>query len=202
MSSPLNESDLIKKIVSGDRQAFAVLYQQYVGELYRYVYLFVKCKEDSEEIVQEIFVKIWNRREKLDEVTSFKAYIYKSAKNLLLDEIRKNAVKAKALLILKSDSEASFDKTDDRIIYNEHYQIAEQAISSLPEKRRLIFLMRTREELSLDEIAAKLSISKSVVKKQLYAGISFVRKYMQENECLFIVACCSCLLKLIQRGPF
>lgn len=202
MNSPLNESDLIKKIVSGDRHAFAVLYQQYVGELYHYVYLFVKCKEDSEEIVQEIFVKIWNRREKLNEVSSFKSYIYKAAKNLLLDEIRKSAVKAKALQILKTDSEESFEKADDRIIYNEHYQIAEQAISNLPEKRRQIFLMRTREELSLDEIAARLSISKSVVKKQLYAGISFVRKYMQENECLLITVLFSCLLKLVQRGPF
>lgn len=202
MNSSLNESDLIKKIVAGDRNAFAALYQQYVSELYHYVYLFVKSKEDSEEIVQEIFVKIWNKREMLEEVTSFKSYIFKSAKNLLLDEIRKNAVKARALQAIKPESEEGFEKTDDQLIYKEHYQIAERAISNLPEKRRAIFLMRTREELSLDEIAERLSISKSVVKKQLYAGLSFVRKYMQDNECLLIIILFNCVLKFIQRGSF
>jgi RNA polymerase sigma-70 factor (family 1) len=186
MTPPFNESEVIKKITSGDRNAFAVLYTEYMGELYNYVYLFTKCREDSEEIVQEIFVRIWNKRETLSEITSFKSYLYRSAKNLLLDEIRKNAVKAKAFTALKPD-ESDTKKADDNITYSQYYAIAEQAISMLPEKRRLIFLMRTREELSLDEIAAKLCISKSVVKKQLYAGISFVRTYLHQNEFPLII---------------
>ncbi len=200
MDPYFDEADVVKKIISGDRKAFALLYNQYLSELYNYIYLFTKSRMASEEIVQDVFIKIWERRESLANVISFKSYLYKSAKNLLLDEIRRNAVKAKAFVALMPDSEDSSERTDDRIIYSQHYKIAEEAISMLPEKRKAIFLMRTREELSLDEIAQKLGISKSVVKKQLYAGISFVRQYMHKNEILFVLAFLDIFLNTIQRG--
>ena len=171
----------------GDRKAFNILYTQYLSQLYRYIYLFTKSKEQSEEIVQDVFVKIWEKRENLTHITSFKSYLYKSAKNLLLDEIRKNAMKAKAHQLLKPATEEGYELADTRIISLQLNQIANEAIALLPEKRRAIFLMRTREELSLDEISSKLSISKSVVKKQLYAGISFVRSYMHKNEITAII---------------
>jgi len=177
-----DETILLKKIVEGDRQAFSTLYMQYLGELYRYMYLFTKSKEKSEEIVQDAFLKIWEKREHLGHVTSFKSYLYRTAKNLLLDEIRRDAVKAKAHHYLKPGNEASEEMADELIINRQYHEIAERAIALLPEKRKAIFLMRTREELSLDEIATKLSISKSVVKKQLYAAISFVRNYINKSE--------------------
>ncbi|MCD0487568.1 RNA polymerase sigma-70 factor [Pedobacter sp. MC2016-14] len=202
MDSHFNEADVLKKIISGDRKAFSSLYQQHLSELYNYIYLFTKSRESSEEIVQDIFVKIWEKKENLQYITSFKPYLFKSAKNLLLDEIRRNAVKAKAINALKPDSEDSNERTDEPLIYKQHMKIAEEAIAMLPEKRRAIFLMRTREELSLDEIAAKLNISKSVVKKQLYAGISFVRQYMHRNEILSFFMLLHIFLNYLQRGSF
>lgn len=202
MDPHFNEADILKKIISGDRKAFSTLYQRHLSELYNYIYLFTKSRESSEEIVQDIFVKIWEKKEHLQYITSFKPYLYKSAKNLLLDEIRRNAVKAKAVNALKPDSEDSNERTDEALIYKQHMKIAEEAIAMLPEKRRAIFLMRTREELSLDEIAAKLNISKSVVKKQLYAGISFVRQHMHRNEILSFFLLLHIFLNYLQRGSF
>ncbi len=186
MCALFDEPYLLNKIAEGDRQAFSTLYMQYLGELHRYIYLFTKSKEQSEEIVQDVFVKIWEKRDQLGHITSFKSYLYRTAKNLLLDEIRKDAVKFKAHQYLKPSSEDSHETADERIISRQYHEIAERAIALLPEKRRAIFLMRTREELSLDEIAAKLSISKSVVKKQLYAAISFVRNYIYKSEITMI----------------
>jgi len=192
-----DEPDLLERIASGDRKAYSILYNQYLSGLYRYIYLFSKSKETSEEIVQEIFVMIWEKRETLTSINSFKSYLYRSAKNLLLDEIRKNQVKAKAAVILKPQTEESHEKADERLIYDEYYKIAEKAIELLPEKRKRIFLLRTREELSLDEIAEQLAISKSVVKKQLYAGISFVRKYMQQHGIQVSVILVNIFLELL-----
>jgi RNA polymerase sigma-19 factor, ECF subfamily len=79
-------------------------------------------------------------------------------------------------------TEQSCETADERIISRQYFEMADRAIARLPEKRKTIFLMRTREELSLDEIAARLSISKSVVKKQLYAAIAFVRNSIHHNE--------------------
>ncbi len=182
MCALFNELDLLKKIAEGDRTAFSKLYLQYLGELYRYVYLFTRSKVQSEEIVQDVFLKIWEKRESLAHITSFKAYVYRSAKNLVLDEVRKDAVKLKAHRYLRHESEQEEAMADERIISRQYREIAERAVALLPEKRRAIFLMRTHEELSLDEIAEKLSISKSVVKKQLYSAISFVRNYMYKSN--------------------
>lgn len=180
MKEHVNEKDLIKSVASGDRKAFNVLYCFYLNDLYRYVYLFLRSKEASEEIIQDVFVRVWQRREYLIEVNSFKAYTYRIAKNLLLDEIRKRQIEQRVLVMLRPENEESCEKSDERLIYKQYYQLAQNAINLLPEKRRQIVEMRTKEGLSLDEIAERLSISKNVVKKQLYAGLSFIRNHLRE----------------------
>ena len=176
-----DERELIKQIAGGDRKAFTINYSRYLHNLYRYIYLFTKSKETSEEIIQAVFIRIWERREKLADIISFKAYLYRSAKNLLLDQIRRTRVQEKAFFALTPDTEESHEASDAGIIYKQYYQIAQDAISLLPEKRKQIVELRTRDDLTLDEIAEKLSISKGVVKKQLYAGMAFIREYLQKE---------------------
>jgi RNA polymerase sigma-70 factor (family 1) len=181
MIDSLDETELIKRISDGDRKAFAQLYSQYINSLHRYIYLFTKSKYVTDEILQNVFIKIWERRQTLDQITSFKAYVYRSAKNMLMDEIRRKNVHAKVFLAVTPTSEESQEKTDSKIIYNEYLQIAQSAMDLLPEKRKKIVQMRIQEEMTLDEIADKLSISKNVVKKQLYAGMLFIKAYLQKN---------------------
>lgn len=179
--SQYTECDLLKQVAAGDRRAFAAVYTRYIGELYRYVYLFTKSNEDTEEIIQSVFVRIWEGRQALSTVMNFKSYLYRCARNLLIDEIRRKQVKQKVLLALMLPTEVSPETSDSKLISKQYYQIAQDAIRLLPKKRKLIVELRTRDELSLDEIAERLSISKSVVKKQLYAGLSFVREYFEKN---------------------
>jgi RNA polymerase sigma-70 factor (ECF subfamily) len=196
----LSESELLKRVAAGDRNAYAILYNQYLSGLYQYTFLFTKSKQASEDIVQNVFVRIWERRTLLVAIDSFKPYLYRSAKNLLLDEIRKNQAKARATEILKPQSEELAESSDDKLVYDQYYKVAEEAISRLSEKRRQIFLLRTREELSLDEIAANLSISKSVVKKQLYAGITFVRHYIQQHGITTVILIDALLQLLAEKN--
>ena len=177
----IDEADLLRRVSDGDRKAFTILYSRYLNQLYRYIYLFTKSKVTSEEIVQNIFIKIWTNRQVLKNITSFKGYLYRSAKNLLLDEIRKNQVQTKVHLTLKPKTEESHEESDAVIIYNQYYQIAQDAINLLPEKRKQIVELRIKHHLTLDEIAEELSISKGVVKKQLYAGFSFIKAYLRKH---------------------
>jgi len=181
MTALINESELIVKITNGDREAFTILYKAYCNNLYRYIYLICKSKELSDEIVQVVFIKMWSQREKLKGINSFRSYVYRSAKNLLLDDIKRRNIEEKVLLITQPATEESVEKADTRIIFNQYSKILQEAIDLLPEKRKRIVEMRTKEELSLDEIAEKLGISKSVVKKQLYTGMSTVREYIQHH---------------------
>lgn len=198
----MSESELLKRVASGDKIAYAILYNQYLGGLYQYVFLFTRSREVSEDIVQNVFVRIWERRTFLASIDSFRPYLYRSAKNLLLDEVRRNQAKARATAMLMPEAEEVAENCDDKLIYNQYYKVAEEAINQLPEKRRQIFLLRTREELSLDEIAAILSISKSVVKKQLYAGIHFVRHYMQQHGISTIVLLDAFFRLLTEKNNF
>lgn len=180
MTDNLDETELIKRITNGDRSAFTIIYSRYLNSLYRYVYLFTKSKDVSDEIIQNLFIKIWERRQTLVDVNSFKAYVYRSAKNMLLDEIKRSQVQTKVFLAIKPDTEINRDESDANIIYNQYLQIAQDAINLLPEKRKQIVELRIKDDLTLDEIAAQLFISKNVVKKQLYTGMQFIREYLQK----------------------
>lgn len=177
----IGEREILDRCAGGDRDAFAILYKFYLSALTRYIFLFTRSTELSEEIVQDVFVRIWEKKETLIAVNSFQAYIFKAAKNLLLDHLRKEQTISRFEILRTPFTEECVEQTDDNLIYGQYFAIAQEAISQLPEKRKQIFELKTRDELSLDEIADQLAISKSVVKKQLYAATSFVKDYLRKH---------------------
>lgn len=184
----LSEPELINLIANGDREAFTQFYTTYLKNIYKYVFSICYTKETSEEIVQELFLKVWENRENLPKVKSLKAYLYQSAKNLLLDYIRRSRFENKVMDAIELNALSGENYTENHFVYGEYYQMAQQAIDLLPERRKQIFKLRLNDDLTLDEIALKLHISKSVVKKQLYAGVNFVRKYLYKHGEIVIIA--------------
>lgn len=176
-----NEQALLERLIAGDHQAFTQLYLVYLGNLYRYASLFFPDKVAAEEIVQDIFIKIWEKREQLAGVKSFKQYLFKAAKNHLLNAIRNEQIKHKVLGHLQQQAELSAADTQNRVDYRAYALAVEKAVRLLTPKRRRIFQLSVHEGYSLDEIAGILRISKPVVKKQLYAAYDFVRAYLQKH---------------------
>jgi RNA polymerase sigma factor (sigma-70 family) len=99
MNDHLSETELLKLASAGDRHAFSALYIKYIHQLNRYVFSISACKESAEEIIQDIFLRLWENRESLIYVTSFKSYIYRASKNMLLNHLKKK--KAENLYITK-----------------------------------------------------------------------------------------------------
>lgn len=183
-----NENELLLQVATGDRGAFTKLYSQYLDAAFHYVYLFTKSKDDTEEILQEVFVKIWENREKLGEIQSFKNYLFKAAKNRVLDEVRKEQVRYRVLTEIKRGRNVDDKSTEDTLAYKDYYRVVQQAIEKLPPKRKLIFRLNTENGLSHDEIAAQLGVSKSMVKNQLYKAYDFVRHYLSQHGGLSLPA--------------
>ena len=175
------EKALLARVATGNREAFEQLYTTHLNSLHRYIFLFTKSKEDSEEILQEIFIKIWENREKLSEVDSFKNYIFRSAKNKILDNIRHLQVKQRVLLEIKRTKEIAEQTTSNHCAYREYYKVVQVAIEKLPPKRKLIFRLNVENGLSPDEIALRLNISKSVIQKQTYKAAHFIREYLLKH---------------------
>lgn len=180
MDEEFHDRMLMERVAAGDRVAFTALYTRHLDNLFGYVYLFTKSEEESEEVVQKVFVNIWEHRDSLIKVKSFKGFIFRCAKNRLIDLSRSERAKAKMVALLQPLSEESEERSDSHLIVNQYSHIIDTAIQLLPEKRKEIVKLRTQDDLSLDEIAEKLSISKFVVKKQLYAGLRFIRAYLEK----------------------
>jgi len=177
-----DEKALLALVAKGDRIAFKQLYSSHLNNLYRFVFLFTKSKEETEDILQEIFIKIWENREKLSEVDSLKNYLFRFAKNKLLDNIRHLQVRQRVLSEIRRTKDVSKNITKDQYTYREYYHLVQQAIEKLPPKRKLIFRLNIENGLSQDEIASQLNISKSVVQKQIYKASYFVREYLFKHS--------------------
>lgn len=181
MQDKVDEKELLLLVSQGDRAAFSQLYARYLNNIYRYIFSLCFDKSTSEEVAQDLFIKIWENRLRLVNITSFKPYLYRSAKNLLLNHIRKEQLQAKVITSYHGQFPVSDGRMDEKIEYDQYCQIARNAVELLPEKRKQIFRLRSDEALTIDEIAARLSISRSVVKKQWHKGVLFVREYLYKH---------------------
>jgi len=177
----INDNALLSQIAEGDRAAFTILYERYASNLFRFADSFCSSREVSEEIVQEIFLKVWLNRDTLTRITSVKSYLYQTAKNVSLNYIKRARIEDRVLNVVEYNNKNTVSLLENELVYNEYSELAKVAIDMLPVKRKEIFKLRLNEDLSLDEISEKLHISKSVVKKQLYSGMNFVRGYLSRH---------------------
>lgn len=144
----------------------------------------LNSKEDAEEIVQESFIKIWEKREEFIEGYPFDAYLFKIAKNSFLNHTRKKVNQRIFENYLEYADELSSDNADDYIIYQETLNIIQAIIDEMPPRRREIFHLRKTEGLSRKEIAEKLQISVITVDSQLLKANNFMKEKLKKHNLL------------------
>lgn len=167
---------------NGDVNAFGKIYERYVDKLYFYALKFVKSPEIAEEIVQGVFVKIWEIRVKINLELSFDAFLYRITKNHTLNFLKRQAYENRFKKQLIPIYTKGVEATENHVIMNETSKIIHQAIDELPEKRQAIYRMSRLEGLDHDGIATKLGISKNTVKVQIVKASKFVRAYYVTNS--------------------
>ncbi|WP_207513678.1 RNA polymerase sigma factor [Longitalea luteola] len=171
----ISDNDLLMRISEGDRHAFRELYQRYIPVLYPFIKSL--CNDDSsgEDIVQDVFIKIWDNRAKAVNIKQVKSYLFRAAKNRFLNELRKQK-KERNVINDRLYNGIDTETPEQQLTIKEGMRLGDEALSRLSPKRRLIVELSTREELSLDEISARVGSSKNVVKKLLYQGLATLRK--------------------------
>ncbi len=165
---------LLLQFSAGDKEAFATLYRFYQPVLMHILQPF-RDIEDPEEVIQDIFYKLWAKKEIVAGLQSFKGYLYRMAKNRILD-----IKKSREALLRHETGYATIQPRqsthiEETLIYKELHQYAIQAIEQLPPKQQEIFTLSVIRELSREEVATLLGISLSVVDKQLYLARKAVR---------------------------
>lgn len=161
---------------------FNAIFDKYKSRIYAYVLAISKSEYAAEEITQEIFIKIWIGRENLDEIKNLDGYIFKIAKNLSLNYLRKIAynesMSSELVRLATKDGSSS---TDSRVNVAEYNKLINEAVNSLSPQRKLVYKLSREQELSYDEIAVQLNLSKNTVKNHHLTAIGVVRSFLVKN---------------------
>jgi RNA polymerase sigma factor (sigma-70 family) len=185
LDAPLsNEQDtqLLRQLYVGSRDAFTTLYNHYQPRLYLYLEPFThNDKPWIEEIVQEVFIKVWIKRKELTHIKVFEYYLQRMAKNLLLDNVRLRQIKVKHETLSAEGQKDWTEETENEYHFKEYYKLTREALALLPERRRYLFQLSNIDGYSLDEISALTHLSKAVVKKQLALANRFLRSHLQQK---------------------
>jgi RNA polymerase sigma-70 factor (ECF subfamily) len=179
----LSDNTLFEKIRLSNVLAFNTLFIRYYKKLCFYSYKITSKKELSEEVVQDLFVKIWENRKSLQIEKSIKPYLYRSVFNLSTNAIRDNKKLSSMVEISSLNLEhESYDKADNDILLNELESKLFEAINLFPEKQKQVFILRRFDGLSYKQISAELNISEKMVEKYISKSLAILRKELFEYK--------------------
>jgi RNA polymerase sigma-70 factor (family 1) len=185
----LNERQLLMKVAEGDEAAYKRLFVHYWDYIYSTAFLFTKSRELSQDLAQDIFAKIWVRREKLREIDRFDAFLFIIARNVIIDRLRKkvfNAANEPYLMEYFADPSLA---PSDKMEMKEMEATIRKAIDVLPAQQRTAFCLSRFQGLRHEDIAARMGISKDSVKSYIVRALAHLRKYLAEHTEVIPVLC-------------
>lgn len=174
----MEESVYIKKFSEGDGKSFEYLFMRYHPGVVRFLTGFIHDEDIARDIASDLFVSLWNHRSCMSGVTSFSAYLYKMARNAVANYYEHINVANKYTMseLLKPDMDCS---TEEKIFYSDLIGIIDDALKTLPERRRQVFFMSRVQGLSNEEISIRLGISKKTVENHITTVLNDLRKVMK-----------------------
>ncbi len=166
---------------------FTRLFQQFEKPLFRFMFKITKCPQQSSDLVQDVFSRLWEKNELFGSINDMEAWLHRCARNRAIDHIRKTAAdeRLRARLWARlSDASLSPDEITET---REYERIMAEAILSLPEKRRAVYQLKREGGLNYDEISEKLSISPHTVKNQMTMALRSIHRFVKASLGLIAV---------------
>ncbi len=182
-----NLEKVIREMGQGNKAALDLLFKHYYPKLYGFSKGFLKIEDDIDDILQEVFIKLWINREKIRGSDTFNAYIFTITKNLLINYLQAKLKKEtfKANLYQKALAEEYL--TDNLAEYNEIKDCVDSTISKLPPKRQQIFSLSRKGGLSNKEIAKKMDISIKTVEDHITHSIKYIKEELKKSGFLYLL---------------
>jgi RNA polymerase sigma-70 factor (ECF subfamily) len=169
------DAQYVRELVLGEHSAFRFLFMKYFPKMKYFISHFVKSDAVAEELSQDIFMKIWENREKLSQIQSFNSYIYRMSKNISLNYLEHKYVEDTYMENCQSETEASIESE----LYAREIELLEQlAINQMPSQRKTVYVMSRKKGMKNQEIAAALGISKKTVENHLNLALKEIRKVL------------------------
>jgi len=185
--STLTDTELLALLRDGDHAAYKEIYNRYKGLLYIHIFKRLGDREETKDIIQELFSAIWYKREELTLNTSLSGYLYKAVRNRLLNAVAHKKVQTHYISSLQQAINQTESSTDFALRENELMQLIDKEIAALPPKMREIFELSRKGNLAHKEIAVQLNISEKTVKKQVNNALKVLRVKLGIFVCLFFL---------------
>lgn len=185
-----SEHEIFRNLCQGDEGAFEYFFKKYYRRLFDYVFDILKDSLAAEEIVEELFFKVWERRSQLNVQTSPVAYLFRTAYNNSLNYIKHKKVEDKYLAYHSQRSIAELEKTNNSFplstLIEQDFEVRlQKSLEKLPDQCRLIFVMSRIEGKNNQEIAENLQISINTVKTQLLRALTRLKKDLKQFFIVF-----------------
>lgn len=180
------DNELLYRLKEGDRDAFNSVYWRYSPKVYNTVLYLLNDSDIAEDVVQELFLTIWEKRENIQPELNFEAYISTIARNLAYKYIEEALHKNQTLEEL-NDIKLISSSEEDAIEADSLREYIFNVISSFPEMRRKVFIMSRFENLSHAEIAEKLALSERTVEAHIYQALKELRKVLGNKAVAFLL---------------
>ncbi|MBO9728516.1 MAG: RNA polymerase sigma-70 factor [Chitinophaga sp.] len=179
----MTEQESIKKLALSDKEAFTAIYLEYHGGIYNYLLKFTKNPVLTEDLVHDVFLKLWEARKQLDIKVSFSAYLYRIARNVALTQLNRIA-------LFETIREEVMHRVslgiNDQALMNEieakqYEELLRQAIDQLPAQRREAFILCRQQGKSYEEAASLMNISRNTFKQHLSLAVKSIKEYLLEH---------------------
>lgn len=181
-----SDKELVVLLNSNDEAAFRELYIRYKDRLWNYIFAFLKAVDESDDLIQEIFIQLWELRHSTNPELSFSAFMYTIAKNKVFNYFRDKDMDLQYKKALIMSRPIEMNSIDADIIYLEYKKILVSAIEQLPPQRKRIFNMSRIEHKTHKEIALQLGFSVSTVQEHISASLQFIKAYFAKNTDLIL----------------
>jgi len=164
---------------------FSGIFRQHELRLYLLALRLTKSEHLAKDIIQEVFLKLWEQRKFIGNIVNMEAWLYRLTENKVIDFLRKAAVDAKMRNTVWSKLQESKDEAEEYVQAKEYNEIIQKAINELPPQRKLIYQLNKDQGLNYQQIAEELQLSKHTVKNQLFTAVQSIRRYISRNVKLF-----------------
>lgn len=171
-----SDEGLMQEIKAGNMFAFDALYGKYCSRVYKFGYSILKTREEAENLMQDVFLLLWEYRHKVEKDASIKSYIFTITYNSAISVIRKKARESQFIEYLKSLQELSEDPVDTKLEYNELNNMLYEIIDVLPQRQKEVYLMHRDEGLKYNEIAERLHISVNTIENHMSRALKNIRE--------------------------
>ncbi|HNW56163.1 MAG TPA: RNA polymerase sigma-70 factor [Bacteroidales bacterium] len=182
-----SDYDLVERLQKGEAEAFDLIYDKYSGKLYAFSFKYLRSADEAEELVQSVFLKIWENRKYLKKESSLKSFLFTIAYNDICKFFRRKSYLHKFINDSLVENSLQAFEIDEKIEYQSALERVKQLINKLPDRQKVIFKKSREEGKTTKEIAAELELSPGTVDNYISNSLRFIRSRLMKDGITFLL---------------